>query len=61
VKEKKYTEAEPLYRELLPRASTALDRAILTGKLARIAEATGRKEQADSYEKESQKAWKEVK
>jgi tetratricopeptide (TPR) repeat protein len=55
VKQKKYTEAEPLYLELLPRASTALDRAILNGSLAKISAAAGRKQEADDYAQASQR------
>ncbi|HEX4133629.1 MAG TPA: hypothetical protein VHY84_03330 [Bryobacteraceae bacterium] len=61
VKQKKYAEAETIYREMLPRATTAEDRVTLNADLAGIAKATGRKEEADNYEKESRKAWKEMK
>ena len=59
VKQKKYGEAESIYRDLLPRASKALDRAILNGDLEALAAIAGRKQEADNYEKVSQKAWKD--
>jgi tetratricopeptide (TPR) repeat protein len=59
--EKEYAEAETIYREILPRASTANDKFGLNFRLAEPLEATGRKTEADNYKKEYEKWIREVK
>jgi predicted Zn-dependent protease len=60
LEQKKYAEAEPIYRELLLHASEPSDKFSLNYDLAEIAEATGRKQEADNFRKEYEKAMKEV-
>jgi tetratricopeptide (TPR) repeat protein len=61
VKQKKYAEAEPIYLELLQGATDPNDRFSLNVSLARLLEATGRKAEADQYEKENEKLVKQLK